>query len=248
MIKFFRKIRYNLMEQNKTGKYLKYALGEILLVMIGILLALQVNNWNQERKNFEKEKYYLKSIKSSIQLSQEEFNRVINDAELISSSADTLFILIAQNEVEQLKGVFLDSLLYGAGDYSMISLNDGGIQEILNTGSLDIIRDDQIRIHLASWNERMHKIRKYEGETEMTSHEYNKYIMQFLDVKRFISEDMAMEGIVIPNKRKQLLRGNTLTNYLAKISGIHNSMYEMYTEEKAVMDSLELLIDNYLKQ
>jgi len=50
MIKFFRKIRYNLMEQNKTGKYFKYAIGEIILVMIGILLALQVNNWNENRK------------------------------------------------------------------------------------------------------------------------------------------------------------------------------------------------------
>ena len=50
MIKFFRKIRYDLMKNNKTGKYLKYAIGEIILVMIGILLALQVNNWNETRK------------------------------------------------------------------------------------------------------------------------------------------------------------------------------------------------------
>jgi Family of unknown function (DUF6090) len=49
MIKFFRKIRYNLMEQNKTGKYLKYAIGEIVLVVIGILIALQINNWNDKR-------------------------------------------------------------------------------------------------------------------------------------------------------------------------------------------------------
>lgn len=55
MIKFFRKIRYNLMEQNKTGKpalpagrYLKYAIGEIVLGIIGILLALQVNEWNKK--------------------------------------------------------------------------------------------------------------------------------------------------------------------------------------------------------
>ena len=46
MIKFFRKIRYNLMEQNKTGKCLKYAIGEIVLVVIGILIALSINNWN----------------------------------------------------------------------------------------------------------------------------------------------------------------------------------------------------------
>ena len=50
MIKFFRKIRQNLLMENKTGKYLKYAIGEIVLVMIGILLALQVNNWNEQRK------------------------------------------------------------------------------------------------------------------------------------------------------------------------------------------------------
>ncbi len=49
MIKFFRKIRFDLMGKNKTGKYLKYAVGEIVLVMIGILLALQINNWNNDR-------------------------------------------------------------------------------------------------------------------------------------------------------------------------------------------------------
>ncbi len=51
MIKFFRKIRYDLMEKNKTGKYLKYAIGEIVLVVIGILIALQINNWNEEKKS-----------------------------------------------------------------------------------------------------------------------------------------------------------------------------------------------------
>jgi len=50
MIKFFRKIRQNLLMENKTGKYFKYAIGEIILVVIGILIALQINNWNENRK------------------------------------------------------------------------------------------------------------------------------------------------------------------------------------------------------
>ena len=50
MIKFFRKIRQNLLSEGKTSKYLKYAIGEIVLVVVGILIALQINNWNEERK------------------------------------------------------------------------------------------------------------------------------------------------------------------------------------------------------
>ncbi|NNL39605.1 MAG: hypothetical protein HKO75_07060, partial [Flavobacteriaceae bacterium] len=56
MIKFFRNIRYRLMNENPTsakaraGRYLKYAIGEIILVVIGILIALQINNWNESNK------------------------------------------------------------------------------------------------------------------------------------------------------------------------------------------------------
>ena len=63
MIKLFRTTRYNLMGNNRTGKYLKYAFGEIFLVMIGILLALQVSNWNQDKsikkqlKNYKTKRY-----------------------------------------------------------------------------------------------------------------------------------------------------------------------------------------------
>jgi len=55
MIKFFRKIRQNLLIENKTGKYFKYAIGEIILVVIGILIALSINNWNEELKLEQKE-------------------------------------------------------------------------------------------------------------------------------------------------------------------------------------------------
>ena len=50
MIKFFRHIRKSLLMENKTTKYFKYAIGEIVLVVIGILIALQINNWNEHRK------------------------------------------------------------------------------------------------------------------------------------------------------------------------------------------------------
>jgi len=66
MIKFFRKIRQNLLMENKTGKYLKYAIGEMILVVLGILIALQINNWNEARKSKSTEVYVLTEILSNL--------------------------------------------------------------------------------------------------------------------------------------------------------------------------------------
>ena len=67
MIKIFRKIRYDLLSNGQTSKYLKYAIGEILLVVIGILIALQINNWNQVKKDDKILREYLGKIKSHTQ-------------------------------------------------------------------------------------------------------------------------------------------------------------------------------------
>ena len=66
MIKFFRKIRYDLMEKNKAGKYLKYAIGEIVLVVIGILIALGINNLNENRKDRNLERNYIQELKTDL--------------------------------------------------------------------------------------------------------------------------------------------------------------------------------------
>lgn len=67
MITFFRRIRKRLLLESSIGKYLLYATGEIILVMVGILLALQVNNWNEERKNKERFNFGLKEVYRQIQ-------------------------------------------------------------------------------------------------------------------------------------------------------------------------------------
>ena len=68
MIKFFRKIRQSSLLENKTGKYFKYAIGEIVLVVIGILIALQINNWNETRRDQHKLINILKSIAADMRI------------------------------------------------------------------------------------------------------------------------------------------------------------------------------------
>ncbi|WP_339893795.1 DUF6090 family protein [uncultured Algibacter sp.] len=69
MIKFFRKIRQKLLTENKFSKYLLYAVGEIVLVVIGILIALQVNTWNENTKRNTEEIEYLKRLNKDIKVS-----------------------------------------------------------------------------------------------------------------------------------------------------------------------------------
>lgn len=67
MIKFFRRIRQSLLSEGKTGKYLKYAVGEIVLVVIGILIALQINNWNENRKALKLQEDLLESFYNNME-------------------------------------------------------------------------------------------------------------------------------------------------------------------------------------
>ena len=66
MLPFFRKIRYRLAEDNQFLKYSKYAIGEIVLVVIGILIALQINTWKQEAENRTQERFYLNKLKDNL--------------------------------------------------------------------------------------------------------------------------------------------------------------------------------------
>ena len=70
MLKFFRKIRQNLLTENKFSKYFIYAIGEIVLVVIGILIALAINNANQKSNLKEKELTYLIGLKEEFEISK----------------------------------------------------------------------------------------------------------------------------------------------------------------------------------
>ena len=73
MLKFFRRIRRKLADDNKPIKYFRYAIGEIVLVVIGILIALQVNNWNQKRIDRNKETIILKELHEEFKKNKVQF-------------------------------------------------------------------------------------------------------------------------------------------------------------------------------
>ena len=90
MIPFFRKIRKKLADDNKPLKYLRYAIGEIVLVVIGILIALQINNWNQEKKEKQKEIAYIKSLIDDINSDVIQSENILEDFKELDANLDEL--------------------------------------------------------------------------------------------------------------------------------------------------------------
>ena len=146
MLTFFRRIRQSLIRSDQTRKYILYAIGEVLLVMIGILLALQVNNWNEWRKDRVIEKEALIDIVFDIERNINFLERVIEQLELENKSCDIILNVI-ENKLP-----YKDSLNYHFWKSRFVfgrsnqmassgfeSLKDNGINLIVNKSVRDEI-------------------------------------------------------------------------------------------------------------
>jgi hypothetical protein len=188
MIKFFRKIRYELMEKNKTAKYFKYAIGEIVLVMIGILLALQVSNWNQERKDRISERKLLDNIHRDFVHNKVGFDSLKAIHYRALKGLEKLVALFPLNN---------DSLKYAA--YKKYNLQIKGmtydpysssIESVVNSNAIQLIQDENLQKYLVSWKD---VFRDYK-EDENTYYDYlNDFLWPYYrDVFDYTLKDTEM--------------------------------------------------------
>ena len=154
MIKFFRKIRQNLLMENKTGKYFKYAIGEIVLVVIGILIALQINNWNEERINANKETIVLTNIHKEFKQNKKQLDSVIKQHKTVYENCSKIISLFPITSKP--KQSVLDSLttqLYWSYGGTTFNPSQTSINALSSTSSFDIIKNKTLRDLLISWND-----------------------------------------------------------------------------------------------
>jgi hypothetical protein len=136
MIKFFRKIRQKLLSENKFSKYLIYAIGEIILVVIGILIAIQLNDFNEERKERKKELSFLQKLKDDINLDIRDLT--LRDSILAvyqSNQEKGLELLLEAKSVKDI--LALDSLIKFR--WQSFAVNRKTYDEMLNTSGIYII-------------------------------------------------------------------------------------------------------------
>jgi len=141
MIKFFRKIRYDLMEKNKTGKYFKYAIGEIILVVVGILIALSINNWNERRKSVQKGHEILVDVKENAEFNIIQFKEDIVQNKNVINSID---IILNNITVTKIYNDSLDKHFRFANWWTTSRWKSSGYEALVDHG-VKIIQSKKLR-------------------------------------------------------------------------------------------------------
>ena len=145
MIKFFRQIRQNLLMENKTGKYFKYAVGEIILVVIGILIALQINNWNENRKNRIAEADYYCRILEDLELNEKLIDET---SELISNKIRLCKELISDlNKIPNERSLILNKFVVALRQDVFVPSNIA-FEDITSSGQLKLLTDLKLKNRL----------------------------------------------------------------------------------------------------
>jgi hypothetical protein len=151
MIKFFRIIRRNLLSEGTAGQYLKYAIGEIVLVVIGILIALQINNWNQNRIKYRNEQIYLLGLKEEFQISKLKLKELMAvNQENYKGAKKILEYMKSKNQSPD-EATFSNLLYQTFSADIAFNPNNSLLNEMINSGNLKNLTNTDLRKQLTNW-------------------------------------------------------------------------------------------------
>ncbi len=151
MINLLRRIRRNTMTENKPDLYLVYAIGEVVLVVIGILVALQIDNWNENKRLRNIEQQYLLSLKEEFNYNKIELARVMNLNTMYTDYALEISDHTGPENPEITEKEFEDMAMGAFSAEVHYNPNQGVLDEVISSGKLGIFNNDELKFALSSW-------------------------------------------------------------------------------------------------
>ena len=229
MLKFFNNVRYKLMTQNHSpnskdsmrynskskvwvGRYFKYAIGEILLVVIGILIALQVNNWNSQKTEHRISKEYHQRIISDIDQMTESLESEVNRANKINQNLSNAVQILLKKEFNDSTYRILDYAFKRYFQLSALSFQITSYEEMKSTGRLNLIYNINLRQKLNAYSSYAYVVssivdqfsKNLNGQNDL----FNQYIRILPGVGANVLIDYSAETI-----SKDITAINTLSRF-----------------------------------
>jgi hypothetical protein len=243
MIPFFRKIRKKMADDNRPLKYARYAIGEIVLVVIGILIALQINTWNEERKTRVIETKTLKEIRSNLTFDLIELNSDIEIMDSITIAGEAVIDYLAK--YDQPSDAFKYNVQVSRINPHFDPMHGG--YSLLNSKGLDIISNDSLRGAISKLYESSYPYyAKYENErifkiNNIILPKYTEYLSMVSDPDNFFrgtSEISQSDYIALKNDASfvnvlnlAIHENNMVQDRAQRTSGYINDLIDFIDEE-----------------
>lgn len=252
MIRLFRKIRHQLLSETKYPVYLLYAGGEILLVVVGILLALQIDNWNERNNLRNTEQQYLLALKEEFLFNKGELGNIMNRNKLnFENAVRTLDLTGPENSEiteEQLGRILAGSLSYE----TQFDPNQGVLDEIISSGKLGMFSNKELKFALSSWSGILYRVRLQEQELLAMRSRTIEMVRNQGNLRRGIHGPWLEEIGIKQSKFEQgslhLLKSVAFEGHMAGFAtmswNLNNNHYPILVEE---IDNILLLIEDELK-
>lgn len=219
MVKLFTKIRHGLLTEQKFSQYLLYAIGEIVLVVIGILIALQINNWNEERKAASLELAMLKNLHDDIKDNVARIKGVYSSDSILAAQNRRLMYIL-QNE----QSVYHDSLQAYFGwisRYNVFSPRKMAYEALKSEG-LETIKNDSVRSSIILLYDESYLINTLMLELKKDIHIQS---ISLFNKKLYIPKEV---GHSVPIDFKALKLDNEFINNLSYITAESESFLKHY--------------------
>lgn len=241
--------------ENKTGTYLKYAIGEIILVVIGILIALSINNWNEIRKQRNQELHYLKNLKTDLNLNIAELDNYISVRNSRIKSANIVLDHFEGAPLHDLSDfAFHTTNIY---IWQKFSQHDNTFQELTNSGNLALISNDSIKNGLLNLEALYKKLKneeahfRYDAEVLLYEPSYGVLDLNPI-VKNFtyqVTNGQAGENIELPRANyENMLKDLNQKNGFVMAVYEFTVMNAQFNEMKDLCNSIIKLIDHEMKK
>ena len=247
MIKFFRKIRQNLLMEGKTSSYLKYAFGEIILVVIGILIALQINNWNTNVQQKKIEIKYLTEIKENLKkdLSDIDYNISFTKSKLQSNKVVLQYL---NGAIE-----YTDSIEFHLSNifFSVRTVANMSAYENLKSRGLELISNDALRQQITILYEyKFYNAIDFESKDV---HEFQYQILlpevtKALNITAFGSNKNNINGSAEPIDKDLLRNNHSFKNAITLSYTLREIILETYEELKENIQACITQIEQELKK
>ena len=239
MIKLFRNIRKSLLNEGKTSKYLKYAIGEIVLVVIGILIALQINNWNEKRKNNELKVFYMNSLVNDLIKDTIDINRVAKWQKTEVNKLDTF------KERINHKDCTLDTIIkIVKHEFNIIyhvkrGYRNGTFNTIISSGNIELLDKDLVKHLMELQNYQTEEIKR---STNNLDH-YNLKVNDLEERYPPITDNNLKESIVNRTLWSTIDENYLIGKSISMIDNKHFALKNTYMSQNRIKQkSTEILV------